>query len=175
MKVILIAGTSGSGKTLLGKKIVEYAKTKGLRAIQTEYSKYLKMYAQEILGDNLTIKPRKFLQEEGSYIRYTLKDEHFFTKRMLEDFRIYEKYADIVVISDVRLKTEIIDMQKSKYSCLTIQVLSKRKNNLTKEEQEHITERELINYPNFDYSIWNENNSVLTKYAQEIIEREVLS
>ena len=40
MKIILIAGLAGSGKTLLGELIVQQAQNSHLKAIQTEYSKY---------------------------------------------------------------------------------------------------------------------------------------
>ena len=177
MRIILIAGLAGSGKTKLGELIVKYASQKGFKAIQTEYSKYLKLYAKEILGydGNRDTKPRKFLQDEGSYIRENLHDAHFFTRRMLEDFRIYEKYADIVVISDVRLKREIEDIKNSPYeNVYTIKVENPNlKSGLTKEEQNHITEKELENYENFDIVIVNENLKDLEENALKIVEGEM--
>ncbi len=177
MKIFLISGVSGSGKTKLGELIVKCAQEKNLRAVQTEYSKYLKLYAKEILGydGNPLNKPRKFLQDEGSYIRDTLRDEHFFTRRMLEDFRIYEKYADIVVISDVRLEREIEDIKKSKYNDIcTIRIINPHlQSTLTTEEQRHITEKELANYQKFDIVIENTSLEELEKTALRIIEGEM--
>ena len=108
MRVILIAGKAGSGKSYLGNCLVEFAKSRGLRALQTEYSKYIKLYAREILGydGQRENKPRTFLQETGVFLRKQF-GEDFFVKRMLEDFSVYENYVDLVVISDVRLKQEI--------------------------------------------------------------------
>ena len=116
-KIILIAGRAGSGETYLGEKIVEIAKEKGISALQTEYSKYIKMYACEILGYDRSRenKSRKFLQDTGSFIRETLNDAHFFMRRMLEDFRVYENYFDLAVVSDVRLIRELEDMKNSQY------------------------------------------------------------
>lgn len=176
MKIILIAGQAGSGKTYLGEKIVSFAETQGMQAVQTEFSKYLKLYAKEILGYDGTEKnkPRKFLQDIGSFIREDLGDEHFFTRRMLEDFRIYEKFYDLVVISDVRLKTEIEDMKKSKYNNITtIKVINQHsKYNLTNDEKNHITEKELENVNAFDYIIENEGNELLDDFAKKIIKKE---
>lgn len=174
MKVILIAGRAGSGKTYLGEKIVEYAKENGLRALQTEYSKYLKMYAKEILNYDGTRenKPRKFLQDTGSYIRENLSDEYFFTRRMLEDFRIYEKYFDLIIISDVRLLREIKEIKNSKYNHITtIKVINKHsKYDLTNDEKNHITEKELENNQDFDYIVENEGNKLLENFAKSLLE-----
>ena len=109
------------------------------------------------------------MQEEGSYIRENLKDPHFFTRRMLEDFRIYEKYADIVVISDVRLIPEIEDIKAKYQDVMAIQVKGEQNSYLTKKQQSHITERELVNYPYFDKIIENTNQTQLNQSAKEIV------
>lgn len=170
MKVILIAGNAGSGKTSLGKEIVELAKTKNLRALQTEFSKYIKMYTKEIL--NITEnKPRKFLQDMGEYIRKDLNDTYFFTRRMLEDLRIYEKYFDIVVISDVRLLIELEELIDSIYDVTTILVKNEfAKNDLTEAEKNHITENEFRKYLDYDYIVDNKNNNILLNAAKTIVE-----
>lgn len=174
MKIILISGKASSGKTKLGELIVNYAQKIGLRAVQTEYSKYLKLYAKELIGYNGSRenKPRKFLQDLGSFIRYDLGDEHFFTRRMLEDFNVYETFCDIVVVSDVRLIKEIEDIKNSRYKdIVTIQVVNCHgEYNLTIEEQNHITERELENYQGFDYIIENESVENLEELAKNLVE-----
>jgi hypothetical protein len=177
MKIILISGKANSGKTKLGEFILKYAKIKNINAIQTEYSKYLKLYAKEIIGydGSRENKPRKFLQDLGTYIREDLNMPHFFTKRMLEDFKIYEKFVDIVVISDVRLKEEIEDLKNSQYNdIITIRVNNKNLfYNLTEEEKTHITETALENYPYFDYIIENKSLNELEDFAKKIIEGEI--
>lgn len=173
MKVVLIAGGAGSGKTYLGKKIVEFAKEQGLRALQTEYSKYIKMYAHEILGydGNSENKPRSFLQNTGSFIREDLKDRTFFIRRMLEDFRIYEKYFDIVVISDVRLLQEIEEMVESPYDIITILVRNEHpQRGLTEEEKNHVTEHEFRKYLDYSYVVNNKEISILDNAAKTILE-----
>lgn len=173
MKVILIAGSAGSGKSHLGEKLVEYAKLKNLNALQTEYSKYIKMYAKEILGydGNREKKPREFLQDTGSFIREELKDQTFFIRRMLEDFRIYERYFDIVVISDVRLLREIEDLLESPYDVTTVLVRNENsQKNLTEEEKNHITENEFRQYLDYDYIVKNDKSGVLENAAKTIVE-----
>lgn len=173
MKVILIAGNAGSGKTYLGKKIVEFAKEKGLRALQTEYSKYIKMYAKEILGFNgdSENKPRSFLQNTGSFIREELHDETFFIRRMLEDFRVYDAYFDIVVISDVRLLSEIEEMIESQNDVTTVLVRNEHPNRvLTEEEKNHITENEFRKYLDYDYVMDNKEIGILDNAAKTILE-----
>lgn len=173
MKVILIAGSAGSGKTYLGEKIVEFATAKGLRALQTEYSKYIKMYASEILGydGNSENKPRAFLQNTGSFIREELQDRKFFIRRMLEDFRIYEEYFDIIVISDVRLLLEIEDLIESPYDVTTVLVNNEKPQRvLTEEEKNHVTEHEFRKYLDYDYVVNNEEKGVLENAAKTILE-----
>ena len=173
MKVILIAGKSGSGKSTLGNTIVNLLKKNHIHALQTEFSKYIKLYAKEMLGVQETDeKPRKFLQEMGTYVRKNIFDENFFIRRMLEDLKVYEKYFDIVVISDVRLKNEIEKMKKSTYEVVSIYIENKHENTLTKDEENHITEHELENYQNFDYRIKLENQEDILKFAKQMIEGE---
>lgn len=50
MKIVIIAGKAGVGKNYLGEKIKNVALQEGLRAITTEFSKYIKLYAKEILN-----------------------------------------------------------------------------------------------------------------------------
>lgn len=176
MKIILISGKAHSGKTKLGEYILKYAKINNLRAIQTEYSKYLKLYAKEIIGydGSRENKPRKFLQDLGSYIREDLNQKHFFTDRMLDDFKVYEKFADIVVISDVRLKEEIEDIKNNGYKPITIKVINEHSPyNLTLEEQNHITEIALESYLDFDYILENKEFKDLESFAKKLVEGEI--
>ena len=174
MKIILISGKASSGKTMLGELIVNFSEKMGLRAVQTEYSKYLKLYAKELIGydGSRENKPRKFLQDLGSFIRYDLGDEHFFTRRMLEDFNVYETFCDIAIVSDVRLIKEIEDIKSSHYKdVVAIQVINGHgEYNLTEEEKNHITERELENYQGFDYIIENKSIEDLEELAKKLVE-----
>ena len=172
MTIILIAGKSGSGKTFLGEQIVLLGKEKNFKILQTEFSKYLKLYAREIIGydGSREHKPRKFLQDMGSFIREELKDEHFFTRRLLEDLRIYERFYDTIIISDVRLKKEIEGIKNSQYKVITIKVINDLvKPKMSDAEKNHITELELENYHNFDYEITNKTENELQEFAKQIL------
>ncbi len=173
MKVILVAGKAGSGKTYLGSCLVELAKEKGIRALQTEYSKYVKMYAREILGyeGNRENKPRGFLQETGTLLRKRF-GENFFVQRMLEDFFVYENYFDLVVISDVRLRQEIKGFRNSKYKeVIAIRVENDLQNpSLSEEQKKHETEIELENYEGFDYNIKDVTKENIKVFASQLIE-----
>ncbi len=170
MKIILIAGKAGSGKTTLGKEIETILQTKKAKVLRTEYSKYLKLYAKEIFNyQENDVKPRKFLQDTGSFLRSI--DEHFFTKRMLEDFLVYAKYVDYVIISDVRLIREITDIKEKLTDVVTIKIINDlTPNNLTSDERNHITEKELDNYSDFDYIIKNKNAEEIKEIALKIVE-----
>ena len=91
---------------------------------------------------------------------------------MLEDFRVYEEYFAIVVVSDVRLIQEIEEIKKSKYECISIYVNNHFKEySLTEEEKRHITETELDSYGNFDYIVSDETKEGTESIAKEIVEK----
>lgn len=171
MQIFLIAGKSGSGKDEVAKHIKEYYEEKKNKAVITRFSKYIKLFAMEILdwdGDNTT-KPRKFLQDFGGVARSI--DERIFIDRMLEDIKLYEKYYDVVVIADVRLIKEIEIFKSEANNIHTIHVIAdKSKNNLTEEEKRHITETELDDYQNFDYTIKNNFDETLKEIVYQILE-----
>ena len=168
MKIFLIAGKAGSGKKEIAKMIKEYYIYQKQETVITGYSKYLKLYAEEILDWDRSdaSKPRKFLQELGANIRTSLDMPNFFTDRMKQDFKIYEEYADVCVIDDVRLPDEIETIKNEYDDVTSILVINQFGNsNLTVEEQVHPTETALENYDKFDYTLIN---SDLTKLKEEV-------
>ena len=73
-----------------------------------------------------------------------------------------------IIISDVRLLNEINYLKNSDYNIIVIKVSSKKSNrNLTIEEQNHLTEKELENYKDYDYLI--ENNERINEQIEEIL------
>ena len=171
MRIFIIGGKSGTGKNELAKIIKGYYDTKNEKSIITEYSKYVKVLAREMLNWNgeINTKPRKFLQEMGSMMRQKL-GEDIFIKRMQDDIIIYEDYYDNVIISDARLINEL-ELMKNKYANVyTIHLISNHKNNLDEEEKHHITETELDNYHNYDYEIDSSNLEELNKNIIDILE-----
>lgn len=173
MKIFLVAGKAGSGKGEVAKVIKEYYLSLKKKPIITEYSKYLKLYANEILGWNgEEPKPRKFLQDLGVTIRENMDMPHLLINRMIEDIRVYSLYYDVVIISDVRYPEEITEMKKTFNNVYAMYVVNQfGKSELSLEEQTHVTETALENYGDFDITITNDNINVLDNRVIEFIER----
>lgn len=171
MKIFLIAGKAGSGKTDAAKFIKRYYEAKSYKVVITEVSKYLKLYAKEIIdwdGNNDT-KPRTFLQEIGSTLRHEIFNEDFLINRLLDDIKVYEKYADILVVSDVRLPNEIIKI-KEKYPAVSIKIINNISlNNLSEIERNHETETKLDEYQDYDYIIINDEANKLNEKVINVI------
>lgn len=155
MRLFIIGGKANVGKNTLAKFIKEYYDEKNEKSIITEYSKYIKLLADEMIDwEAKKKKPRKFLQDLGEEYR-KINGANIFIERMKDDILILQKYYQNIIICDARLIPELT-LMKTKYpKCYTIHLKSKRGNNLTKEEKEHITETELEKYNNFDYELVN--------------------
>ncbi len=173
MKIYLVAGRAGSGKGEVAKIIKEYYLSKKRKPIITEYSKYLKLYANEILGWNgEEPKPRKFLQELGVTIKENMDMPKILVNRMIEDIKVYSLYYDVVIISDVRFPEEIEEMKKTFKDVYSIYVINQfGQSELSLQEQTHVTETALENYSNFDVTITNDNINVLDNRVIDFIER----
>ena len=170
MKLVLIAGKARSGKSEAAKFLKAHLSEKGKKVVITEYSKYIKLFAKEMIGwDGISEpKPRKFLQDFGFYVRHESHDPDYFIRRMKEDLAIYERLVDVVIISDVRLPREITEIQA--FHPLTIKVESHlNAYDLSEEEQLHETEVALDGYADFDLII--KNKSVLE--MQELLRQVV--
>ena len=169
MRIFLLAGKAGSGKSSVAKIIQKLLP----HTVITNLSKYIKLFAMEMTSWNGCdeTKPREFLQTTGDELRNIKKD--FLTKRMLEDIEFYKKYYHNVVISDVRLVDEINYFKKlTEFEVITIHITSsKKRRNLTEKEKMHYTEMELDQYRNFDYRIENNDATHLEKEIKEILGR----
>ena len=82
VKIYLVGGKAGSGKSEVAKYIKEYYIYQKQETVITEYSKYIKMFARELTDwdGNPFTKPRTYLQELGDQIRKIDKD--YFIKNM---------------------------------------------------------------------------------------------
>ncbi len=173
MKIFLIAGKAESGKAEVAKMIKEYYIYQQKEAVITEYSKYLKEYAKEMINwDGLSAnKPRKFLQDLGMYIRNDLNMPNFFTERMLEDIKVYERDFEVTIICDVRYPDEIKAIKNIYDDVTSILVVNQfRVSTLTAEEQIHPSEIALENYDEFDYTIINNDLSEVKRQLFQFLE-----
>ncbi len=174
MKIYLVAGRSGSGKGEVARIIMEYYLSLGKKVLITEFSKYLKMYAEEIEGwKGEEPKPRKFLQNIGVDIREKYGMPTFLVDRLKQDMKIYQNYFDVVILSDVRLPEEIEEFKKEYSECYSMYVINQfEPSKLTIEEQMHITETALEAYDNFDITITNDNLNTLDNKVINFLESE---
>lgn len=175
MKIYLIAGKAGSGKSEIARYIKEYYIYQKQETAITEYSKYIKLFAKEITGwdGNGANKARDFLQGLGSYVRNELGEPKLFTRRMLEDFDIYSNYVDVVVVSDVRYPIEIDEIKKEYPDAVSILVINQfGQSKLTLEQQMHPSELALEDYDNFNYTIANDDSKTLRDKIFKILEGE---
>lgn len=173
MRVFLVAGKAGSGKSEVAKIIKDYYERLKEKTVITEYSKYLKLYAREMLDwdGNKQNKPRDFLQEMGLFIRENLKQKDLLIKRMKTDMLVYEHFFKNVVISDVRYPEEIILMKEDYPKAISILVVNDLEDSpLTIKQARHKTEHALDNYEGFDYVIHNQFEQNLKNEVYEILE-----
>jgi len=171
MRLFVIGGKSGSGKTTLAHMIKDHYNQLGEKTIITEFSKYVKLYAYEMIHWpwDLSCKPRAFLQNMGEKVRKDFGYD-FFIKRVFDDVEIFKDYFDNIVISDARLIEEIKESKFRYPDCITIYIESNQENNLTEEEKNHPTEKNLDDYYDFDYNIRYISNEKLKKELEEILE-----
>ncbi len=174
MKVILIAGKARSGKTKAAQLLKEILTKKNEKVVITEYSKYIKLFAKDLLGWDMVSepKPRAFLQNMGEYVR-KLKTDTYFTERMKEDLKIYEHFVDVVIISDVRMPKELEEL--SSFHPIKIKVVNDLASyDLSEKEAHHETELALDHYQNFDYIIKNKNESEMQEILEQIVKERDL-
>lgn len=171
MKVYVIAGKAGCGKNTTATYIKNYYESIGKKAVITELSKYLKVFAYEILdwdGKRET-KPRSFLQEVGDFVRHEKFNDKFFINRFLEDLSVYEKYTDVVIVADARLPIEI-DSIKEVCKATSIRVINEFNDyELKGNEKLHETETALDSYDKFDYVLHNKTLENLKIDAENIV------
>ena len=168
----VIAGKARSGKTQAARILKKLYEERGLKVVISEYSKYVKLFAKELLGWDMVSepKPRDFLQEMGDYVR-TLKEDIYFVKRMNEDLSIYEKFVDVVIISDARLPQELDGLDNFKpvkikvENCLPLY-------DLTEKQASHLTEHALDTYKHYDYIFSDLSLEKMEEELKNMIEKE---
>ena len=168
----LISGKARHGKDTFSAYLKEVYEENGKKVIVTQLSKYIKYYAREMTGWNLTEedKPRELLQELGtSVIREKLGKDDLFINRMIDDVEIFSCFYDAIIISDVRLKKEIDDLRKVFPDLIAINIFRPDfDNGLTEEQKKHKTEVDLDDYDSFDVKIINTTLEKLKEEAKNI-------
>ena len=175
-KIYLISGKARHGKDTFSAYLKQAYEENGKKVIVTQLSKYIKYYAREITGWNLTEedKPRELLQVLGTnIIREKLGKEDLFIKRMIDDIEIFSCFYDAIIISDVRLKKEMDDLKAAYPDAVGVNVFRPNfDNGLTEEQKKHKTEVDLDDYDKFDLRIINTTLEKLEEDARNLYTKE---
>ena len=179
-KIYLMSAKAKHGKDTFSAYLKEVYENNGKKVIITQLGKYIKYYAREMTGWNLTEedKPRELLQQLGtSVIREKLKKDNLFIDRMKDDIEIFSYFYDAIIISDVRLKKEINDIKDTYKDAIAIRINRPNfDNELTETQKAHITEIDLDDFDKFDIHIENTTLEKLQESAEKLytdIEKEV--
>lgn len=176
LKIYIIGGRARSGKNTFGEYLREELKEYGYKPCVMHITRPLYEYARcyfEWDGNNRD-KPREFLQKMGiDIIQNKLGKKDFLLNRLYEDIEILSSFFDTFIITDARLIHEFESIKKHYDNVVTIKL--ERDNyddGLTKDEREHITEKEITSYKDFDYIINNTSLDDLKRQALEIVREE---
>ena len=144
----------------------------GKKIIVTQLSKYIKYYAREMTGWDLSeeTKPRELLQQLGtSVIREYLQKDDLFINRMIDDIDVFSCFYDAIIISDVRLKKEIHDLKASYPNAKVVHIIRPDfDNGLTEEQKKHKTEIDLDDFTDYDVEIVNTTLEKLEEDAKKL-------
>lgn len=154
MKLFVLAGKARSGKDSVGKIIKNYYHDKKVVIYSSTY--YLKGYVKKITdwdGSDKD-KPRSLLQGLGKTIKKD--DPDIFIRRMREDIDLLKEYCDIIVVTGVRLVSELEFFRK--YGSIIIKVESNRNNGLLLSQSNDVTETDVDKFVYYDYVVHNDGN-----------------
>lgn len=174
VKVYLLCGKARNGKDTFAKFLEKYLIEHDRRVCNIELMRTLKGYVKDYFDwdGSEESKPRELLQKFGTeIIREKLNKPYFHIDRLCEDIEILATYFDTFIVDDVRFPLEI-ETLRERFSDITVIHISRDNvvNNMTDEENMHISETALDGYDNYDYKI--KNNSTLEDLenkAKEII------
>lgn len=171
-KIFIVGGRAKHGKDTFSAYLKDVYENNGKKVIITQLAKYIKYYAREMTGWDLSEenKPREFLQQLGTnVIRQQLKKDDLFINRMIDDIEIFSYFYDVIIISDVRLKKEINDLKKVYPNLITIHINRPDfDNGLSEEQKNHPTEKDLDDFNDFNIEIENTTLEKLKNTALDI-------
>ncbi len=177
-KIYIICGKARHGKDTVAEIIRKIYEEKGLKALNLQYSSYIKEYAKKISNwdGSEDTKPRELLQILGTQVIREKIDSLFFVKNVCNDIKVYSYFFDIITISDSRAKVEVDIPRKEYDNVVAIHVLRPNfDNGLTEEQKKHFTEVDLDDYDKYDYKILNDSTiDDLEIKIRAMLEKEVL-
>ena len=178
MRIYVIGGKAKSGKNTFGEYLREELKDYGYKPCVMHITEPLYCYAKTYFDwdGNEENKPREFLQKMGiEIIRDKLGKKDFLLNRLYEDIEILSNFFDVFIITDARMVYEFEDITRKYDDVVTIKLeRTNYHNQLTKEEANHITEKEIDEYKAFNYIVENRSLDDLKRKALEIVHDEEL-
>ena len=162
MKILIISGKAGSGKTFVTEQIKQaYEKIYGWRVAIIAYADPLKMVAQNIYGWDGIKGPtgRALLQHLGTDV-VQKNNKHCWANCVIEIIKGLESEFDLFIISDGRFLHEVDYMKETlpaNYDIVTLRV--EGNSSLKGEAAQHLSETELDDY-DFDYYFPNQDHDV---------------
>lgn len=176
MKIFVIGGKAKSGKNTFGDMLREELKDYGYRPCVMHITEPLYCYARTYFDwdGNENDKPREFLQKMGiEIIRDKLGKKEFLLNRLYEDIEILSNFFDAFIITDARMIHEFESIKDKYEDVVTIKMERKNYDSmLTEDEANHITEKEVDEYNDYDYVIENRSLEDLKTAALEVIRNE---
>lgn len=176
MKIFVIGGLAKTGKSTFGEYLRDELKDYGYKPCVMRITEPLYSYARNYFNwnGNENDKPREFLQKMGiEVIREKMGKKDFLLNRLYEDIEVLSNFFDVFIIADARFIHEFEDIKMHYEDVVSIKLERKNYNpELTEEEANHITEKEINDYQHFDYIIENRNLADLKTAAIELIRNE---
>ena len=176
MKLYVIGGKAKCGKNTFGEYLREQLKDYGykpcvMNIIETLYEYARNYFEYDPITDE---KPREFLQQMGiEIIKEKMGKKDFLLNRLYEDIEILSNFFDTFIITDARLIHEFESLKKKYPEVVTIKLERYDYDDLlTETEANHITEKEIDMYNNFDYTVKNKKLDDLKTHALEIVRKE---
>ena len=170
MRIYLLCGKARSGKNTIADIMKKKLEKNGSKVCEVAVMRTLKGYLKDYFGwgGKEETKPRTLLQEMGQDILMDMPNFHI--DRLYEDIKVLSKYFDTFIVPDVRMVHEIEYMRKNFSDVVVIGVVKEGYiSPLTQEQSNHITERDLDNYKDFDYEIINSSIDKLEIDVDNII------
>lgn len=176
MKIFVIGGKAKCGKNTFGEYLREQLKDYGYKPCVMHITEPLYEYAKNYFqyDPQKDEKPREFLQQMGTeIIKEKMGKKDFLLNRLYEDIEILSNFFDTFIITDARLIHEFESIKKRYADVVTIKLERYDYDDLlTEKEANHITEKEIDMYNNFDYTVKNKKLDDLKTQALEIVREE---
>lgn len=161
MKIILISGKAGHGKTTVADILKDKLEKLENKVLITNYGDLVKYVCKTFFNwdGEKDIPGRTLLQYVGTDKIRTYRNS-FWVDFVADILSCFKDEWDYVLIPDVRFPDEIEEIKLRDFDCTTLRVERLSYNSiLTEEQQSHISEIALDCY-NFDVTIWAETGEL---------------